>query len=48
MLGQSGNDKLFAHNGGKDFLDGGTGFDTAKRDNGPTILDQVKNVERFI
>jgi hypothetical protein len=24
------------------------GFDTAKRDNGPTIFDQVVNVEKFI
>ncbi len=46
--GGDGNDTIFARNGQKDFLNGGSGFDTAQRDNSATIKDQVLNVEKFI
>jgi Ca2+-binding RTX toxin-like protein len=48
MIGNGGNDLFFAKDGQRDTLDGGSGFDTASRDNGPTIFDQVVNVEKFI
>jgi Ca2+-binding RTX toxin-like protein len=48
LFGQSGNDILYAKDGQTDTLDGGSGFDKASRDNGPTIFDQVKNIEKFI
>lgn len=45
LFGQAGDDQLFADNGQKDFLDGGSGFDTAQADQG---LDSVKSVEKFM
>ncbi|HEX3357691.1 MAG TPA: calcium-binding protein [Tepidisphaeraceae bacterium] len=48
LNGGNGNDLLTAKNGIKDALDGGAGFDTASRDNGPDVFDSVKNIEKFI
>jgi Ca2+-binding RTX toxin-like protein len=47
LSGGNGNDLLLDADGIKDTLDGGAGFDTAKRDNGPIVFDVVKNVEKF-
>jgi uncharacterized delta-60 repeat protein len=48
LFGQDGNDLLLANDGHTDTIDGGNGFDTASRDNGPTIFDRVMNVEKFV
>ena len=48
LFGQDGNDLLLGKDGAKDSLDGGSGFDKATRDNGPSVFDIVKNIEAFI
>ncbi len=48
LSGGNGNDLLLDADGIKDTLDGGAGFDMAKRDNGPSVFDVVKNTEKFI
>jgi Ca2+-binding RTX toxin-like protein len=48
LYGQGGNDTLLANDGAKDSLDGGSGFDTASRDNSSSVADQVLNVEAFV
>ncbi len=48
LFGQDGDDTLLAKDGRTDSLDGGSGFDTAQRDNSSTIKDQVMNIEKFI
>jgi Ca2+-binding RTX toxin-like protein len=48
LLGQSGDDLLSALDGEKDFLDGGGGMDRARRDDGPSVFDVVRNIESFI
>lgn len=44
LRGQNGRDVLGAHDGGRDVIAGGSGFDQARVDVG---LDQVTSVERF-
>jgi Ca2+-binding RTX toxin-like protein len=48
LFGQDGNDVLYAKDGHTDTLDGGSGFDSAQRDNSASIKDVVMNVEFFI
>jgi Ca2+-binding RTX toxin-like protein len=48
LFGQDGNDTLLAKDGSKDSLDGGNGFDSAKRDNSSTAKDSPLNIEKFI
>lgn len=48
LYGQAGDDLLLGRGGSKDTLDGGDGFDTATRDNGPTVFDVVRNIEKFL
>ena len=47
LFGEDGDDLLEGRGGSKDTLDGGAGFDSASRDNGPSVFDQVLNIERF-
>jgi Ca2+-binding RTX toxin-like protein len=47
LYGDSGNDTFLAKDSYKDLIDGSSGDDSATRDNGPTILDQVLNVEHL-
>ena len=48
LYGQDGNDTIYAKDGRTDTLDGGSGFDTAQRDNSASITDEVLHVESFI
>jgi Ca2+-binding RTX toxin-like protein len=48
LYGQGGDDLLEGRRGSKDTLDGGDGFDTASRDNGPSVFDVVRDIESFI
>jgi Ca2+-binding RTX toxin-like protein len=48
LFGEGGDDLLLAKDGRTDTLDGGTGFDTAQRDNSASVTDQVLGIEQFI
>jgi Ca2+-binding RTX toxin-like protein len=48
FFGQSGNDTFFAKDGEKDLLNGGSGTDSAQRDNSASVKDDVLSIETFI
>ena len=48
LFGEADNDTIFAQDGAKDTIDGGTGTDTAQRDNSASVMDSVVNIEIFI
>jgi uncharacterized delta-60 repeat protein len=48
FFGQSGNDTFFAKDGEKDLLNGGSGTDSAQRDNSASVKDDVLSIESFI
>jgi uncharacterized delta-60 repeat protein len=48
IFGQSGNDIIFAKDGVKDLLNGGSGTDSAQRDNSASVKDDVLSIETFI
>jgi adenylylsulfate kinase-like enzyme len=48
MYGEAGNDLLLAGDNERDALDGGSGFDTAQRDQSNRAVDLVLNIESFV
>jgi uncharacterized delta-60 repeat protein len=48
LYGNGGNDTFFAKDNEVDSLDGGSGTDSAQRDNSASVKDSVLNIETFI